>query len=112
MGAPFAWAARNELIPANPAEGIPRFSGQSKKRDILTEDERRSLVALDWPDKRAGVAFLVALTTEARLGEINALQLRDVGEDRLYIGCFREGTRVFCEEGSVKHTLIAILIWV
>ncbi len=29
--------------------------------------------------------FSVALTTGGRLGEINALQLRNVGDDRLYI---------------------------
>jgi len=85
VSAPLAWAARSELIPMNPAEGIPRFSGASKKRDILTQAELRALVSLQWPDERARVAFLVALTTGARLGEIDALQLRDIGDDRLYI---------------------------
>ena len=85
VSAPLAWAARSEIIPMNPAEGIPHFSGQSKKRDILTSEEIYTLCALDWPDERARVAFLVAFTTGARLGEVNALQLRDVGANQLSI---------------------------
>jgi len=52
----------------------PRFSGRSKKRVILTDDEIQALVA-----------FLVALTTDTQLGETDALQLRDIGDDRLFI---------------------------
>lgn len=85
VGAPLAWAARNKIISTNPAEGIPHFSGQSRKRDILSKDEIHALGTLGWPDERARVAFLVALTTGARLGEVNALQLRDIGDDRLFI---------------------------
>ena len=85
VSAPLAWAAREKLIPENPAEGIPRFTGVMKTRDILTKDEIEVLAALDWPDERARAAFFVALTCGLRLSEIQALQTQDIVEDRLLV---------------------------
>jgi hypothetical protein len=86
VSTPLAWAYKNGIIQENPAEGIPRFSSSgAKRRGLLDKKEIQSLIALHWHDERAKLAFLVALTTGARLGEINALQLRDIGKDRLFI---------------------------
>jgi hypothetical protein len=39
------WAAENEYIPANPAEGLMKFSAKSAKRGVLAEDEVYELFA-------------------------------------------------------------------
>ncbi len=85
VAAPLGWAFREGLISSNPAAGIKRFSGTGRKRDILTTKEIRDLIALDWPDIRGKLAFLVALTCGLRLGEVSALQLKDIGDDRLFV---------------------------
>ncbi|HUX37413.1 MAG TPA: tyrosine-type recombinase/integrase [Rectinemataceae bacterium] len=85
LATPLGWAARNDLIPEDPSEGIPTFTAPARKKGILTGEELSSLVGLAWPDSRARAAFLVAATTGMRLGEIMALQGRDIGEDRLFI---------------------------
>ncbi len=85
IAAPMAWAFREGLIPQNPAAGIKRFSGKGEKRDILTTSEINALTDLKWRDEHGRLAFLVALTCGLRLGEVTALQLKDIGDDRLYV---------------------------
>jgi len=79
------WAFENELIPANPAEGLERFAENPAKRGILSSDEAAALFRLTWADERARVGSLVAASTGLRAGEVLALRLKDVGEDRLFI---------------------------
>ena len=79
------WAAENEYISTNPAEGFMKFSGASQKRGILTEDEVRGLFASSWPHERAYVGNLLAMSTGLRSGEVLAVQVRDIEEDRLRV---------------------------
>jgi integrase len=51
----------------------------------LTEKEAAAVFSLDWKDKRAYVASLVAATTGARMGECLALRRSDIGTDTLNI---------------------------
>lgn len=85
VSAPLGWAAREKLIPENPAGGIPRFTGSSKERGILTGAEIESLCSLSWTDNRAYVGFLVALTCGLRISEVIALQAQDIADDRLRV---------------------------
>jgi len=85
LSAPLGWAFRNDIIAEDPSEGVPRFAAPSAKKGILDDEELAALFGLAWPDTRARVAFMVAATTGARLGEVMALQARDIGEDRLFI---------------------------
>jgi integrase len=85
IAAPMSWAYREGLITSNPTSGIKRFSGNGKRRDILTTDEIRILNSLEWQDVKGKLAFLVSLTCGLRLGEVAALRLKDIGEDRLYV---------------------------
>lgn len=85
LSAAFGWAARNGLIAEDPTDGIPRFAAKSKKKGILEDAELMDLFRLDWKDARAKTAFMVAATTGMRLGEVAALQARDIGEDRLFV---------------------------
>ncbi|HUI69932.1 MAG TPA: phage integrase SAM-like domain-containing protein [Spirochaetia bacterium] len=44
----FRWAARNDVISKNPAEGLMGFSGKHTKRGVLTDSEVEQLFALAW----------------------------------------------------------------
>jgi integrase len=79
------WAAENELIPADPTQGVRRFSGETKARGILTPDEAAALFCVAWSDPRARVGNLLAMTTGLRAGEVLALQVRDIGDDRIHV---------------------------
>ena len=79
------WAFNQKIIPENPCLGLTKFSITNKERGILTEAEAKAVFAVDWKDKRAFVASLVAATTGARQGECIALRRSDIGEDTLNI---------------------------
>ncbi len=72
------WAHDNDLIPTDPTSGIMRYSGDSKRRGILTHDEASALFALDWQDDRLFLANWLAATTGLRAGEVAALRLENL----------------------------------
>jgi integrase len=82
---PFGWAAEREEIAANPAEGLRKFSGASKKRDILSLDEIQKIFSISWDDERARVGNLLAMTTGLRAGEVIALRNSDIQGDKLMV---------------------------
>lgn len=79
------WAFENELIPADPTQGVRRFSGTARARGVLTPEEAAALFKVRWKDERARIGNLLAMTTGLRAGEIVALQMRDVAEDRIHV---------------------------
>ncbi len=79
------WAYAEELIPANPAAGLKKFSGVPTKRGVLTEEEVKQLFKAPWRDERARLENILAMSTGLRAGEILAVQVRDVGDDRLHV---------------------------
>ena len=60
------WAFNEKIILSNPVIGLTRFSVTTKERGILTEAEAAAIFSVDWKDKRAFVASLVAATTGTR----------------------------------------------
>jgi integrase len=82
---PLKWAFSQKIIPANPAVGLTRFSITNKERGVLNETEAAEVFSIEWEDKRAFVASLVAATTGARSGECLALRRSDIGTDTLNI---------------------------
>ncbi|MCL2442261.1 MAG: integrase, partial [Treponema sp.] len=80
-----SWAFREGLIPTDPTVGLINFSGEAKKRGILTPLEAQALFAIRWKDKRAYTASLLACTTGMRSGEILALKREDIGERSLNV---------------------------
>jgi integrase len=79
------WAFNQKAIPSDPSVGLTRFSVTNRERGVLTEAEAMELFRVEWEDKRAFVASLVAATTGARSGECLALRRGDIGEDILHI---------------------------
>ena len=82
---PLKWAHNKKIIPEDPTLGLMKFSIVNKERGILTEAEAAAVFSVEWKDKRAFVASLVAATTGARQGECLALRLSDIKEDTLTI---------------------------
>ncbi|GHV04817.1 hypothetical protein FACS189485_10890 [Spirochaetia bacterium] len=72
------WAYREGLIPENPTEGLISFSGEVKKRGVLTPLEVQALFAHPWKDERAYVGNLLSCTTGLRIGEVLAIKQEDI----------------------------------
>ena len=79
------WAYENELISANPAGGLVKFSGKAAKRGILTEQEVERLFTVPWANERARLGSILAMSTGLRAGEVLAVQVRDIDADRLHV---------------------------
>ena len=80
-----SWAFREGIIPADPAAGLPRFSGEMKKRGVLTPQEAEIVFTVQWKNKRAYTGNLLSLTTGLRSGEVLALRKSDIGETVLHV---------------------------
>ena len=65
--------------------GLMKFSGRPAKRGVLAEEEVGRLFKVRWADERARIGNLTAMSTGLRAGEVLALQVRDIGEDRLHV---------------------------
>ncbi len=81
------WAHGEQIIPTNPGKDLRKYGSQetTATRGVLTVEEARSMLSLEWSDERFRVATLVAMTTGLRAGEIAALRVEDIAEDRLYV---------------------------
>jgi integrase len=73
------WAYQEGMISTNSADGLLRFSGESKKRGVLTFQEVALVFEVKWSDSRAYTANLLAVTTGLRSGEVLALRKSDIG---------------------------------
>jgi integrase len=62
----------------NPAAGFTFFSGESKKRGVLTLREAEAIFRVEWKDSRAMAGSLAAMTTGLRAGEVLALRKSDI----------------------------------
>jgi integrase len=80
-----AWAFREGLIPVDPTIGLVNFSGEAKKRGVLTPLEAQTLFAARWKDRRAYAANLLSCTTGMRSGEVLALKQGDIEERTLNV---------------------------
>lgn len=82
---PIKWAYLHDEIPTDPTKGLMRFSGEARKRGILTESEAQKLFCVEWNDERAKLGSKLSMTSGLRSGEILALRREDIGEDRIYV---------------------------
>ena len=79
------WAYANEILPSNPAAGLMKFGGKAERRGVLTEEEVVRLFAKPWRDERAYLGNALAMSTGMRLGEVLAIQVRDIEGTRLRV---------------------------
>ena len=96
-----AWAKRQGIIGYDPCDGLMRFSGEKKKRGILSDKEvQRLFKEGDWNgNEGAKLGNLLASQTGMRAGEIMALRIEDLKEDRICVS--HSYSR---EEGGLKTT--------
>ena len=85
LAQPMKYAHQHGLTELNCYDGIIKPSTKSKKREILTMEETRALFNAEWENQTAKLACLIACYTGMRSGEILALRMQDIGEDRIYI---------------------------
>ncbi len=57
----FRWAKVESLIPANPADGLVKFSGAPEKRGVLTEQEVKRLFSVRWTNERSRLGNILAM---------------------------------------------------
>lgn len=81
----FKWATDREELAVNPALGLRKFSGASKKRDILNPQEVQTLFSSHWDDQRSRIANLLSMTTGLRAGEVLGLRAEDIEGDKLMV---------------------------
>lgn len=79
------WAFRNEFIEKEISQGIILFSGENKKREILTPELAMAVFQRPWKNQTSKLANLLAMCTGLRAGEIQGLRKQDLGKNCLYI---------------------------
>jgi integrase len=80
-----SWAFREGDISSDPTDGLTRFSGEKKRRGVLTPEEAVALLDCEWLDERARIGNFLAMTTGLRSGEVLAIRRSDIGDDKLYV---------------------------
>lgn len=82
---PLKWAHLNGLPENNCYSGIITPKSTPKKKVILSLEQTIDLFNAEWDNDRVKLVCVIACFTGMRQGEILALQIRDIGEDRIYI---------------------------
>jgi integrase len=82
---PIRWAFEKGKIAVDPTRGHTMFSGEKKKRNILTMTSASAVFKVDWTDERSRLANMLAAVTGMRNGEIVALQFQDLGPDCIFV---------------------------
>jgi Phage integrase family. len=82
---PLKWAVRNEYLEKDITEGILLFSGEEKKREILTPELATAIFQRKWNNQASKLANLLSMCTGLRAGEIQGLRKQDLGKACLYI---------------------------
>jgi integrase len=79
-------------------DNVLRAGGKPKERGILEKDETEKLFDLEWPSIRSRMAALIAFNTGMRLGEIRALRVCDIHENKISV------TRSWSRKNRLKCT--------
>lgn len=82
---PLKWAYKNSLIKNDCFSGILYCHVIPAERLIPTIDEAKKIFSSPWKNSMLRLANLLAMCTGMRIGEIQALQIQDIGKDRIYI---------------------------
>ena len=79
------YAVRMKYIRHFDFDNVLRAGGKSKERGVLTRDEADKLFKLEWSCQKSRIAALIAYHTGMRLGEIRALKVCNIHENRIYV---------------------------
>lgn len=79
------WAFYNQLTGNNCFSGIAYCHVSPKPRRILSMREAVQVFSSPWENSMYRLANLCSACTGMRIGEVQALQFRDIGGDRIYV---------------------------
>lgn len=82
---PLKYAYFHNMTENNCYDGIIKSAKKGKPRVILSLENTLALFRAEWENDQAKLACLLACYTGMRRGEVAALQLQDIGEDRIFI---------------------------
>ena len=79
------WAYHNGLTKNDCFSGVMYCHVVPEKRIIPTIKQASAIFAEDWKHENSCVANLVAMCTGLRIGEVRALQIRDIDRDWIHV---------------------------
>jgi len=82
---PLRWAFSKGDIERDPTREHILFSGDERKRSILTPTVAAAVFRTEWKDDRLKIANMLASVTGMRNGEIVALRFQDLGFNCIYV---------------------------
>ena len=82
---PLRFAKRKKYIRNFDFEAVISVNGECEERGILDRDQVDKLFKLEWRDLRSRLICLIASQTTMRIGEIRALRVCDILEDRINV---------------------------
>jgi len=82
---PLRWAYKKRKIEIDITRDLILFSDKTAVRPILTPEQAASVFTQEWSDLRCKVANMTAMVTGLRAGELQGLQLDDIGDGFLRV---------------------------
>jgi integrase len=79
------YAKRKKIIRNFDFDSVLRAGGKAKERGILEREEIDKLLSLQWASLRSYITVLIAANTGMRMGEIRALRVCDIHENRISV---------------------------
>ena len=103
---PLRWAFSKGKIEKDPTRGHIMFSGEERKREILSPTAAAAAFRAVWKDERAKLANMLAAVTGMRSGEILALRFQDLGADCLYVrGSWNRADKIKLPKNNKTRTV-------
>jgi integrase len=105
------YAKRKKLINFFDFDAVLRAGGKSKVRGILEKDELDKLLYIKFEKNVSRIAVLIGLHTGMRLGEIRALRVCDIHENKISVfQSYSKKNRFKCTKTREKRE-IPIIPW-
>ncbi len=79
------WAYNNGLTSNDCFSGIRYCHVTPEKRHVMTMSQAAKLFSIPWDDDESKLANLTSACTGMRMGEVQALHLSDLGDDRIFV---------------------------
>ena len=79
------WAYNNKLTENNCFNGIVFCHVVPEKRIVPAMEDAVKIFSADWQNGQTKLAHLISACTGMRIGEVRALQLKDIGRDRIFV---------------------------
>ena len=103
---PLRYAKRKKIIQNFNFDDVVKVNGESEGRGILARNQVETLFKLEWIDPRSRLINLIASQTAMRIGEIRALRVCDIHEDRINVEhSWSEADGIKCTKNRAKRVI-------